>query len=212
MSKPILHGPGYSTYVRAVRIALAEKGVDYELNDFDFLGAGFPDGYEKLHPFKKVPAFEHDGFTLHETGAILRYVDEAFEGPSLQPAEVKTRARMTQAIFIVDNYLYQPAVHGVFIQRALVPKMGGTTDETLVAESVEKAKQALAVLDGLIGSGTWLAGEEFSLADAHMAPIIDYLRQIPEGEAALAGAGNVTRWWQAVSQRDSVKDTVPMMG
>ena len=127
MTKPVLHGPGYSTYVRAVRIALTEKGVDYDLREFDFIVVGFPEGFEKLNPFMKVPAFEHDGFTLHETSAILRYVDEAFDGPALQPGEVKARARMAQIIAIADNYLYQAAVHGVFIQRALVPSMGGET-------------------------------------------------------------------------------------
>jgi glutathione S-transferase len=43
MSNPTLHGPGFSTYVRSVRITLAEKGVVYDLNEFNFL-EGWPDG------------------------------------------------------------------------------------------------------------------------------------------------------------------------
>ena len=66
MAKPTLHGPAFSTYVRSVRITLAEKGVAYDLHEINFL-EGWPDGYEKLHPFMKVPAFEHNDLTFYET-------------------------------------------------------------------------------------------------------------------------------------------------
>jgi glutathione S-transferase len=46
------------------------------------------------HRFGKIPAFEHAGFRLYETGAITRYVDEAFPGPRLQPDDPRDRARM----------------------------------------------------------------------------------------------------------------------
>ena len=39
----------------------------------------------ELHPFSKLPAFRHGEFTLFKTIAIMRYVDEAFKGPPLQP-------------------------------------------------------------------------------------------------------------------------------
>ena len=38
-----------------------------------------------LHPFDRVPIFQHGDFTLYETSAIATYVDEAFEGPALSP-------------------------------------------------------------------------------------------------------------------------------
>jgi glutathione S-transferase len=61
-----------------------------------FAADGIPAWYFEHHPFGRIPAFEHDGFRLHETGAIARYVDEAFAGPALQPAEASARARMNQ--------------------------------------------------------------------------------------------------------------------
>ena len=79
MAKPILYGPGYSTYTRAARLAMEEKGVDYELVEVDFISGGFSDEYLERQPFAKVPAFEHDGLELYETPAILRYIDEAFD-------------------------------------------------------------------------------------------------------------------------------------
>ena len=84
MSNPTLHGPAFSTYVRSVRITLTEKGVAYDLREINFL-EGWPDGYENLHPFMKVPVFEHEDLVLYETPAIMVYINTAFDGPALMP-------------------------------------------------------------------------------------------------------------------------------
>jgi glutathione S-transferase len=90
--KPRLYGADYSVYVRDARLALLEKGVDHELVPVDIFAEGGPPAwYGDLHPFGKIPAFEHDGFRLFETSAIARYVDEAFDGPALQPSEPPAR-------------------------------------------------------------------------------------------------------------------------
>ena len=91
MTQPTVHGPGFSTYVRSVRIALEEKGVPYQLNEFNFF-EGMPAEQLQRHPFGKVPAFEHDDFMLYETFAICRYIDEAFDGPRLQPEDLRLHA------------------------------------------------------------------------------------------------------------------------
>ena len=88
MTKPILYGSDYSVYVRIARMTLEEKGVDYE-----------------LVPLGRIPAFEHDGWMLYETQAIMRYVDAVVPGPRLQPEEPRAAARMDQLIGIVDWYL-----------------------------------------------------------------------------------------------------------
>ena len=47
------------------------------------------------HPFGRIPAIEHGDFKLYECQAILRYIDAAFDGPSLTPREPKAMARMS---------------------------------------------------------------------------------------------------------------------
>ena len=78
-----LFGSAGSPNVRGAMLGLAEKGVDYEFVD---VAPPFkaPDHVAR-NPFGRVPAFEHDGFKLYETQAILRYVDGAFPGPALSP-------------------------------------------------------------------------------------------------------------------------------
>jgi hypothetical protein len=89
---PIVFGAPYSVYVRAVRLALEEKGVAYELVPVDIFAVdGPPSEHLTRHPFGKIPAFEHTGFCLYEAGAIIRYIDGAFAGPPLQPADPRNR-------------------------------------------------------------------------------------------------------------------------
>lgn len=94
MSDPVVYGAAYSVCVRAVRMALAEKGVRYRLEEVDVFGPGGPPAEHRArHPFGRIPAFEHDGCRLYETGAITRYVDEAFAGPPLHPDGPRRVAR-----------------------------------------------------------------------------------------------------------------------
>jgi glutathione S-transferase len=59
----------------SARLAPAEKGVTHELVDVPF-GAHREQTHLARQPFAKLPAFEYDGFTLYETQAIVRYMDE----------------------------------------------------------------------------------------------------------------------------------------
>src|SRR6202023_3603155 len=82
MAHPIVYGSAGSNHVWSARLALAEKGVTHELVDVPF-GAHREQPHLSRQPFAKVPGFEHDGFALYETQAIMRYVDERFAGTPL---------------------------------------------------------------------------------------------------------------------------------
>lgn len=213
MTNPTLYGPHYSTYARSVRLALEEKGVPYHLEEVDiFSGANKEPGHLARQPFGNVPAFEHDGFKLYETCAILRYVDEAFDGPALQPANARDRARMTQVLSIIDSYGYPCLISQIVIQRLVTPLLGGTPDEEVIGNAMEAAQTSIAALDGLLDGHDYFAGDTLTLADLHFAPVCDYIAQTPEGERLLAGAPNLTRWWAQMSARESVQKTTPKLG
>lgn len=76
-----LHGYQYSVYSWIARLALHEKGVGYNWVEVNPFAEDLPASYLATHPFKRVPTLIHAGFALYETGAITRYVDEAFEAP-----------------------------------------------------------------------------------------------------------------------------------
>jgi len=212
MNKPIIYGPGYSTFARSVLMALKEKNQDYDMNHVEMMKGEHKDpAHIKRHPFGKVPSFEHNGFSIYETDAILRYIDDTFPGTKLQPADVQKRTRMNQICSIVNSYLYSGIIMKVFLPRLFADKEKGP-DEVAIAEGDKSAQPMLAAVENLLdGQGPHAVGQEFSLADIMLLPIIDYYSQVPEGKKALPNFSKLNKWWQNIQQRLSVKATVPQM-
>ena len=207
MSKPTLYGPAYSTYTRSVRLALEEKGVDYKLVEVDFMQGPMPAEQVARHPFVKVPAFEHDGFELYEVTAIERYIDEEFEGPSLQPGGTKERARMNQIISIIDSYTYPCTVGQLVIQRLVMPMLGEQPDEAAITEAMPEIAKCMGTIAGLQSAGKYLVGDQITLADIHLAPIFDYFQNTPDSEPILNDNPGLNRWWNVMSGRESMHKT-----
>ena len=196
MSRPKLFGADYSVYVRIVQLTLAAKGVDCELVPVDVFSAdGVPAWCFEHQPFGRIPAFEHDGFRLFETTAIARYIDEAFAGPPLQPADVRQRATMNQIIGLLDAYAYRAMVWDVYVERVDKPNEGKLSDEALISAGMEKSRTCLAALSRLKAPGDWLLGDQLTLADLHAAPMFGYFVKAPEGRALLAEFPALSRWW-----------------
>jgi glutathione S-transferase len=209
-SLPRLFGADYSVYVRIVRLALAEKGVAYELVPVDvFAPAGLPAWYLERHPFGRIPAFEHGDIRLFETAAITRYVDEAYSGPALQPAAPLQRALMNQIIGILDAYAYRTMVWDIYVERISKPKEGGTSDEETIRAAIPIAKICLDVLSDLKLTGAWLLGDQLTLCDLHAAPIFAYFVQAPEGRRMLSDHPALSAWWENVSALPSFIATAP---
>jgi glutathione S-transferase len=206
MSDPILFGATYSVYVRSARLALEEKGVRYASEEIDiFAPGGPPAAYRERHPFGRIPAFEHDGFRLYETGAIIRYVDEAFPGPKLQPATPKRRARMNQAISVIDNYGYRTLVWDIFVERVSKKRRGQPADEQKVAAAVPTADRCLDALQAIMADAPYLAGDQPTLADLHAAPMFAYFRLAAEGAVLMARHPQLHAWWDRMAGYPSIR-------
>lgn len=205
-----LYGAAYSVYVRIARLALIEKDVDHELVPVDvFSASGAPDWYRDLHPFGRIPAFDHDGLRLFETAAITRYVDEAFPGPALQPATAPARALMNQIVGLLDAYAYRSMVWDIYVERVSRARDGLPSDEQKIAAALPVAQTSLDTLSRLKASGPWLLGEQLTLADLHSAPIFAYFVKAPEGRAMLEANLAVSEWWRNISARPSFAATEP---
>jgi glutathione S-transferase len=73
-----------------VRIALAEKAIEYETVEIDLRKR--PHWIYELNPSGKVPVLD-DGFVLPESAVIMEYLDERYPEPSLLPSELGARGR-----------------------------------------------------------------------------------------------------------------------
>jgi glutathione S-transferase len=198
----VVFGIPDSVYVRIVRLALREKGVAHRVEPVDpFAPGGPPAEHLARHPFGRVPAFQHGEFALYETSAIARYVDEAFTGAPLQPSAPAARARMNQAIGILDAYAYRTLVWELYVER--FARAHGA-DETRIARALPRAATCLRALDELAPGAAWLAGDALTLADLHAAPIFAYFARTPESVPLLAACPRLGAWWGRLAARESV--------
>ncbi len=205
----ILRGYRYSVYNRIARVALHEKGVSYRIEEIDPFVVDIPEDYLARHPFGRVPVLSHGAFDIFETSAITRYVDAAFDGADLVPTDAETLARMAQVISIVDNYGYRPMIRQVFAHRVFLAAEGAPPEDAEIAAGIEASHVVLSALDKISTEGKVLNSRCFTLADCHLAPMIDYFVQAPEGSDALVACPALAEWWANVSHRDSLKETNP---
>ena len=195
MSELTLYGYRYSVYTRVLRIVLHLKSAVYEFHDLN----PFEKDITDLHPFGKVPVLDHRKNKLFETNAITRYLDRAISGVALQPDEPYELALQDQIISIVDNYAYEPLVRSVFAHSVFRPLEGLGADEDIIKDGLDTSKQVLGVLEDFAGRKNILGGQNITLADCHLLPMIDYFQQSDEGRVLLADFPHLSKWWSSVS-------------
>lgn len=203
-----LHGYRYSVYSRIARLVLLSKKVEHqtiEVNPFAELSRA----YFMLHPFGRVPVLTHGAFKLFETSAITRYIDRAFTGPSLQPQGAVALARMDQVIAAIDAYAYWPMVRQVSSHAFFRPLLGEQSSREEVDTGLEASMKVLSFLEEVAGEGEVLTGGDITLADCHLAPMMDYFVRADEGREALSSHIALQRWWDQVSAMDILKATDP---
>ena len=206
-----LYGYQYSVYSWIARLALEEKGASYRWIEINPFAAGVPESYLAIHPFKRVPALVHDKFQIYETGAITRYIDEAFPGPRLQSSDPRHRARCSQFLSIIDSYVYWPLVRQVFSHRVFRPRLGRPSDAAEIQKGLETAPVVLAALERLVADTEYLCGADISLADIHLAPMIGYFAMAEEGDALLKTQRKLSNWWSTMSARAAYRATMPRL-
>ena len=204
-----LYGYQYSVYSWIARLALEEKGEGYRWIEVNPFAPDVPESYLALHPFKRVPTLVHDKFQVYETGAITRYVDEAFPGPGLSP---RTRA------IAPASTSFSPSSTAMFTGRwcaryfpiaCFGRGLGGRRTPQRYNEVSQTAPAVLAALEQLVADTEYLCGADISLADIHLAPMIGYFAMAEEGDALLKTQARLSRWWATMSARSAYRATRP---
>jgi glutathione S-transferase len=209
MSGITVYGIPGSPFVRSVEVALKEKGLDYQLHGMA-PGEHKTKEHLKRHPFGRVPAFEHGGFALYETQAIIRYIDDRFPHPPLTPGDAERRARMNQVIGIIEWYFFPKAAAPIAFNRIIGPRLLGVPgDEAAIAEAMPMARTCFAELDQLLGDKPYLAANSVSIADIMLAAQLDLFRECPEGRELIDGTSNLKPWLERMLDRPSFVATQP---
>jgi glutathione S-transferase len=170
-------------YCARVRIALAEKGIEYETIEVDL--ADRPAWIYEKNPLGKVPVIEEDAFVLPESAVINEFLEERYPEPSLWPADPSERALARLLVFRFDE-LSKPYY-------ALRRGEEGAK---------EALGRALARLNVVLETQAFLSGREFGLADIAYVPWV--LRARDRMGVALASFPAVAVWAERLAERPSV--------
>jgi len=213
MAKLALLGLERSVYTRIARLALEEKQVNYILEEVEiFKDGGPPQTYLEHHPFGRIPCLIHDDFCVYETGAITRYIDDAFSGPSLQPVEAVPRARMNQIISVLDAYAYLPMIWEVFVQRISAPEESGLPNERVIFDAMRPIGVVLEQINLWLNGKDFLAGDSLTLADLYGFPMLLYFDYTPDGAMVLESYPALQQWLLRMKERSSVETTKSLYG
>lgn len=151
-----LYGIAVSSYVAKVRLVLQLKGIAFtEVPPPG--GYGSPE-YRAIVTAGSVPAIVHDGFALHESEAILEYLEDIWRIPAMRPAEARTRA-WQRAIALYHDTKLEPAVRATF---GFVANPPGAN---VLEAALRTYEERLEKLADLVDPAPFLGGESIALGE-----------------------------------------------
>jgi glutathione S-transferase len=191
-----------STYGRRVRVAMLEKGIEFEPVELDMAGrAHKAPEYLAKNPYGRVPTLEHDGFVLYESAAILWYLEATHPSPALAPADARGRAEVDMHLRLCDGQLGRYAGVVLFPKRFLPPERW---DRPAIDAARAEIEKHLAIVEQQLGHREYLVGDAFTLADVAYLPFLHFLElfDVPTGP-------RVQAWRTRLLARPSAQATVP---
>lgn len=203
-----VYGAPLSPFVRKLRLLLAEKGLDYQLQ----IVAPFnqPDWFFEISPLGRIPGFRDGELSLADSSVIAQYIEEQHpETVALYGHSAAERAQIRWLEKYADYELAPLTTFCVFVNRALNPTMGKPCDEAEVQKAIEdKLPRHFDYLEKTLAGNDYFVGNRLSMADlAFACQVIN----MEHGNAQIDAA----RWpglaaLQArLCQRDSVQAILP---
>jgi glutathione S-transferase len=188
---------------RTLRIALREKGLDFEL--VEERPGDRRDGLLRLNPSGEVPVLvEADGAAIADCQAIAEYLDEIYPEPSLIGHGTAVRAEVRRLVGWFDRK-FDREVTARLLDEKIMKRLvrSGQPDSNAIRLAGANLHIHLEYIAWLCDRRSWLAGDHFSLADvtaaAHIS-IVDYLGDMPW--EAHPGAKD---WYARVKSRPSFR-------
>ena len=198
-------GIAQSNYVRATRMVCEEKGIPYELT------AARPHVPEvtAVHPFGKIPVMRHGEFELCESKAIATYLDLAFPGPRVFPSEPRHAALTEQWVSLVNTRIDATMIRTYLFAYVFPKTADGQPDRKTIDAVTPALADEIGLIDRTVAQGGYLAGDYFTYADINLMPILYYVRQFPEGAAAMAAGKALRSYYDRLAARKSFMKTTP---
>ena len=230
-----LYHHGTSVCAAKPRIVLAEKSLEWTSHYIDILkGEQFTPEYLKLNPKGVVPTLIHDGKVIRESTLIGEYLDEVFPDPPMKPNNALDRHTMRMWTKRIDEEVFPATAIITFAishRHAVLANSPEMLDEYVnklgPAEAPQRrrrletgiedadAKAALKVfhkffadMETALARGPWLAGENFSLAEAGVTPFVNRLDMLELSGMWTEARPHLTGWWERIKARPMFQDSL----
>ena len=193
-----------SPYTRKVRIVLAEKHIDCELEVVDVSAADSP--VNEHNPLGKVPTLVlDDGTTLYDSRVIVEFLDNASPASRLIPEDNRERVAVRRWEALADGVLDA----GLLVRyESLRPQ--GEQSAAWVDKQMAKVRRGLARMNADLGTEDWCQGDRYSLADIALACCLGWLGfRRPGGLDWRATHANLARHYDRLMERPEFADTAP---
>ncbi len=175
----VLYSGTTCPFSQRCRFVLFEKGMDFEILDIDLYS--MPKNISIMNPYNQVPILVERGLVLYESNIINEYIDERFPHPQLMPDEPVMRARTRLFLYNFEKelFLYIPILENLHFKY----------NEKEITEARKNIRERLEQLAPILLKNKFLLGEEFSILDIAIAPLLwrlDYYKiELPKNAAPL---------------------------
>ena len=158
----VLYSGTTCPFSQRCRLVLFEKGMDFEVRDVDLFNK--PEDISTMNPYGQVPILVERELILYESNIINEYIDERFPHPQLMPADPLMRARARLMLFNFEKELF---VH-VHVLESERNKANDKSHDKARAE----IRDRLTTLAPLFLKNKYMLGDEFSMLDVAIAPLL----------------------------------------
>ncbi|MCK9509528.1 MAG: glutathione S-transferase N-terminal domain-containing protein [Pigmentiphaga sp.] len=175
----VLYSGTTCPFSQRCRFVLFEKGMDFEIRDVDLYNK--PEDIAVMNPYGQVPILVERDLVLYESNIINEYIDERFPHPQLMPADPVMRARARLFLFNFEKEL--------FIHVATLEAREFRADEKQLDHARQQIRDRLSQLAPMFVKNKFMLGEEFSMLDVAIAPLLwrldHYGIELPKNAAPL---------------------------
>ncbi len=158
--KPVmtLYSGTTDPFSHRTRIVLYEKDIECQVVDVE--PGKKPRELGELNPYNQLPTMVDRDLVLYESNIINEYLDERLPHPPLMPVDPVSRAKARLMLMRFDRDWY-----------SLVPQLGAG-DKKSSHKARATLRDGLTVISPIFKEHTFALGEEFTLVDCSLAPLL----------------------------------------
>ncbi|CAN5774489.1 glutathione S-transferase N-terminal domain-containing protein [soil metagenome] len=158
----VLYSGTTCPFSQRCRLVLFEKGMDFEVRDVDLFNK--PEDISVMNPYGQVPILVERDLVLYESNIINEYIDERFPHPQLMPADPLMRARARLMLFNFEKELF---IHVHVLENEKAKSAEKNQEKARI-----EIRDRLSALAPLFLKNKYMLGDEFSMLDVAIAPLL----------------------------------------